>query len=42
MGIALADVTRFLEEDGVTKFAGSYKQLLAGIEAKATSLVGAR
>jgi transaldolase len=42
MGIALADVTRFLEEDGVTKFAASYKQLLAGIEAKATTLVGAR
>ena len=39
MGIDLADVTRFLEEDGVTKFAASYRQLLHGIEAKATSLV---
>jgi transaldolase len=39
MGIDLADVTRYLEEDGVAKFAASYRQLLAGIEAKATALV---
>jgi transaldolase len=41
-GIDLAEVTRFLEEDGVAKFAASYRQLLAGIDAKATSLVGER
>jgi transaldolase len=41
-GIDLAEVTRFLEDDGVAKFAGSYRQLLAGIEAKATALVGER
>ena len=40
MGIDLADVTRFLEEDGVAKFAASYRQLLGGIEAKASQLVG--
>lgn len=38
-GVDLADVTRFLEEDGVAKFAASYRQLLAGIEAKASALV---
>jgi transaldolase len=39
-GITMAEVTRFLEEDGVAKFAASYQSLLAGIEAKATALVG--
>jgi transaldolase len=39
-GIDLDEVTRFLEEDGVGKFTASYRQLLAGIEAKAASLVG--
>jgi transaldolase len=38
-GIDLAEVTRFLEEEGVAKFTASYRQLLAGIEAKAASLV---
>jgi transaldolase len=37
-GIDLAEVTRFLEEDGVTKFAASYRQLLRGIEAKLGAL----
>jgi transaldolase len=40
MGIDLAAITRFLEEDGVAKFAASYRQLLAGIEAKAMTLAG--
>jgi transaldolase len=39
-GIDLAAITRELEEDGVTKFAASYRSLLAGIEAKAGELVG--
>ena len=39
-GIDLAAVTRELEEDGVAKFAASYRALLAGIEAKAGELVG--
>ncbi len=38
-GVDLAEVTRFLEDDGVTKFAESYEKLLAGIEAKASALV---
>lgn len=38
-GIAMTEVTRFLEEDGVTKFATSYQSLLTGIEAKAATLV---
>jgi transaldolase len=38
-GVDLEEVTRFLEEDGVAKFAASYRQLLAGIEAKAAALV---
>ena len=42
MGIDLADVTRFLEADGVAKFAASYRQLLGGIAAKSTALVGGR
>jgi len=33
-GISLAEVTRFLEDDGVAKFAESYRKLLAGIETK--------
>jgi transaldolase len=37
-GISLAGVTKFLEDDGVAKFAASYEQLLAGIEAKLTAL----
>jgi transaldolase len=37
-GISLAEVTRFLEEDGVAKFADSYRQLLAGIETKLGAL----
>jgi transaldolase len=39
-GIDLAVITRELEEDGVAKFAASYRSLLAGIEAKAGQLVG--
>ncbi|HEX7025560.1 MAG TPA: transaldolase [Gemmatimonadales bacterium] len=38
-GIDLTEVTRFLENDGVAKFAASYKQLLTGIDAKAAALV---
>ncbi|HEU5049566.1 MAG TPA: transaldolase [Gemmatimonadales bacterium] len=38
-GIDLAQMTRELEEEGVKKFAASYEQLLAGIEAKAGALV---
>jgi transaldolase len=38
-GVDLAEVTRFLEDDGVAKFAASYEKLLAGIEAKASALV---
>jgi transaldolase len=42
LGIDLAKVTQELEEDGVAKFAASYRSLLAGIEAKAGELVGSR
>jgi transaldolase len=38
-GISMAEVTRFLEDDGVAKFAASYHSLLTGIEAKAAALV---
>ena len=38
-GISMDEVTEFLEEDGVAKFAASYQSLLAGIEAKADALV---
>ena len=38
-GISLNQVTDFLEQDGVAKFAASYASLLAGIEAKAGALV---
>jgi transaldolase len=38
-GISMPEVTRFLEEDGVAKFAASYQSLLTGIEAKAAALV---
>ena len=37
-GIDLDEVTSFLEEDGVAKFAASYRQLLAGIETKLDAL----
>ncbi len=37
-GIELAEVTRFLEQDGVAKFAASYQSLLTGIEAKVGAL----
>lgn len=39
-GISMDEVTAFLEDDGVAKFAASYQSLLTGIEAKAASLVG--
>src|SRR6185295_15217410 len=39
-GISLNQMTEFLEQDGVTKFAASYASLLAGIEAKVGALVG--
>jgi len=39
-GIDLAAITRELEEEGVAKFAASYRSLLSGIEAKAGALVG--
>jgi transaldolase len=39
LGIDLREVTRELEADGVAKFAGSFRSLLAGIEAKAGTLV---
>lgn len=39
-GVDLAAVTRFLEEDGVAKFAASYRQLIAGIETKLGALAG--
>jgi len=42
LGIDIAAVTHELEEDGVAKFAASYRSLLAGIEAKAGELVGSR
>jgi transaldolase len=42
LGIDLARVTHELEEDGVAKFAASYRSLLAGIEAKAGELAGSR
>jgi transaldolase len=42
VGIDLDQVTKFLEEDGVAKFAASYRSLLAGIEAKVGVLCGNR
>ena len=39
-GIDLAAITAELEEDGVAKFAASYRSLLAGIDAKAGALAG--
>ncbi|MEZ0333844.1 MAG: transaldolase [Gemmatimonadales bacterium] len=42
LGIDIAAVTHELEEDGVAKFAASYRSLLAGIEARAGELVGSR
>ncbi|MGH7586868.1 MAG: transaldolase [Gemmatimonadales bacterium] len=41
-GVDLDRVTRELEQDGVEKFAASYRSLLAGIEAKSGALVGGR
>ncbi|HEX6105882.1 MAG TPA: transaldolase [Gemmatimonadales bacterium] len=41
-GIDLGAITEELEHDGVAKFAASYRSLLAGIEAKAGALAGAR
>jgi len=38
-GIDLHEVTRFLEDDGVAKFAASYHALLTGIETKARILI---
>ena len=38
LGISLAEVTAFLERDGVEKFAASYQSLLARIAAKAGAL----
>jgi len=38
LGLSLSDTTAFLETDGVAKFAGSFRSLLAGIEAKAGAL----
>ncbi len=40
LGIDLSDVTGFLEDDGVAKFAASYRSLLAGIESKMGTLAG--
>jgi transaldolase len=40
-GIDLLGVTRELEDEGVTKFAGSYSAALAAIEHKAAALAGA-
>jgi transaldolase len=40
LGIDLPAITRELEVDGVAKFAASYASLLAGIDAKADTLVG--
>jgi transaldolase/transaldolase/glucose-6-phosphate isomerase len=37
-GIDLGAITSELEADGVSKFAASYRSLLAGIEAKAGAL----
>jgi transaldolase len=37
-GIDLDQVTAFLEEDGVSKFAASYRQLLTGLETKLEAL----
>jgi transaldolase len=42
LGIDLAAITRELEEEGVAKFAASYRSLLARIEAKAGELAGTR
>jgi transaldolase len=39
-GIDLSAITRELEDEGVAKFAASYTSLLAGIDAKAGTLVG--
>jgi transaldolase len=41
-GVNMKDVTTFLEEDGVAKFAASYRQLLAGIASKLEALIAHR
>jgi transaldolase len=41
-GVDLAGVTRELEEEGIDKFAASYRSLLAGIGAKVGQLAGSR
>ena len=41
-GVELRDVTAFLEDEGVAKFAASYRQLLAGIASKALALTAHR
>ncbi len=41
-GIDLVAVTRELEEEGIEKFAASYRSLLAGIDAKVGQLAGSR
>jgi transaldolase len=39
-GVELAEVTRELEEEGVAKFAASFRSLLGGLESKAEALAG--
>ena len=41
VGIAYHDVTRVLEEEGVEKFAASFKELLEGVAKKREALVAA-
>ena len=40
-GIDYSDVTRVLEEEGVEKFAASFKELLDGVAKKRDALVAA-
>ena len=42
VGVNLAEVTRFLEDDGVAKFADSYAKLLAGIKRRRAPWYGER
>jgi transaldolase len=42
LGVKLDDVTEFLVQDGVKKFADSFTQLLAAVETKKKMLVGSR
>jgi transaldolase len=39
-GVDLAQVTRELEEEGVEKFAGSFRSLVGGLESKTAALAG--